>query len=193
LKEEEMEILNESDFVLLPYKKPFYMQKTQVTQKQWMAVMGDNPSHFKGDDLPVDSVSWLDVQEFIKKLNVLEGKKYRLPKNKEWFFACGDDPENLDDYAWYRGNSNKTTHPVGTKIPNGYGIYDMLGNVWEWCGNKPGEKDYVLRGGSWTNIPEIVRAAYRTRLVPAFRYFYFGFRLSLSAPRLCPHCGKEIT
>jgi formylglycine-generating enzyme required for sulfatase activity len=183
-------MINETDFVLVPYKKPFYMQKTVVTQEQWAEVMG-SPGP-KEPNLPVTEVSWNDARWFIEKLNKQTGKKYRLPTNKEWVFACGEDPENLDDYAWNVGNSNNRLHQIAQKLPNDYGLYDMLGNIWEWVGNKSGKDSYSLRGGAWLNIPENVRAAIRYRNVPAFRNYYFGFRLSLSAPRLCPHCRKEI-
>ena len=124
--------------------KAFYMDRYEVTQKQWRAVMGDNPSCFTGDDdLPVECVSWDDVQEFIRKLNDTEGTtKYRLPSEAEWEYACragtttrysfGDDESELGDYAWYDDNSNDKTHPVGQKKPNPWGLYDMHGNVWEW-------------------------------------------------------------
>ncbi len=161
------------------------MQTTQVTQRQWRYVMGNNPSYFKGDNLPVETVSWYDIQEFITKLTPIENKRYRLPRSKEWKFACGDDPHNLYDYAWYDKNSCNTTHPVGQKLPNKYGLYDILGNIWEWCGNKEGKTSYVLRGGSWSNTPRVVRAADRFWNEPACRYSLngdFGFRLSLSAP-----------
>jgi formylglycine-generating enzyme required for sulfatase activity len=136
---------------------PFYLGKYPVTQKQWEEVMGNNPSSFKGADLPVESVSWDDVQEFIKRLNEREGTdKYRLPSEAEWEYACragtntkysfGDDESKLGDYAWYSGysiyeewvkNNDKIlkegrTHPVGQKKPNAWGLYDMHGNVWEW-------------------------------------------------------------
>jgi formylglycine-generating enzyme required for sulfatase activity len=154
----------------------FYMQTTQVTQAQWKAVMGNNPSGFKdcGDDCPVENVSWNDAQEFIKRLNEKEGKPYRLPTEGEWEYACragstsqfcfGDDESLLSEYAWYINNSDNRTHPVGTKKPNAWGLYDMHGNVWEWVqdwyGNYPSGSvtdpvgperggDRVDRGGSW--------------------------------------------
>ena len=125
-------------------EKAFYMCKYEVTQKQWREVMGDNPSYFKGDDdLPVEYVSWDNVQEFIKKLNDKEGTdKYRLPSEAEWEYACragtttsysfGDSESKLGDYAWYWDNSGPQTHPVGQKKPNPWGLYDMHGNVYEW-------------------------------------------------------------
>jgi formylglycine-generating enzyme required for sulfatase activity len=154
--------------------KPFYMQTTEVTQAQWKAVMGNNPSYFKGNDLPVETVSWDDAQEFIKKLSAKEGVKYRLPTEAEWEYACragsttkfyfGEDESKLDEYAWYHNNSDGKTHPVGQKKPNAWGLYDMHGNVWEWCQdwygadyykNSPAEdpqgpasaESRVLRGG----------------------------------------------
>jgi formylglycine-generating enzyme required for sulfatase activity len=130
--------------------KHFYLQTTEVTQKQWKQVMGSNPSSFKdcGDDCPVDSVSWNDAQEFIQKLNQMEsGAKYRLPTEAEWEYACragskgrfyfGDEEAKLGEYAWYGGNSGGKTHPVGKKKPNDWGLYDMYGNVFEWV-----EDDY---------------------------------------------------
>jgi formylglycine-generating enzyme required for sulfatase activity len=187
----------------------FYLGKYEVTQGQWQAVMGNNPSNFKncGDNCPVEQVSWNDTQDFISRLNGKTGKSYRLPIEAEWEYAArsggkrekyagGDD---LDGVAWYSSNSGSKTHVVGTKAPNGLGLSDMSGNVWEWCQDWYGEKYYndspndnprgpssgqyrVLRGGAWTNYPEDGRAASRGRNVPALRAYGSGFRLSLSAP-----------
>jgi formylglycine-generating enzyme required for sulfatase activity len=128
-------------------KNSFYTGKYPVTQKQWERVMGSTPSHFKGEYLPVESVSLNDVQEFIKKLNEMESTfKYRLPSEAEWEYACragtttrysfGDNDSKLENYAWYDKNSNDRTHPVGQKSPNPWGLYDMHGNIWEWCPDK---------------------------------------------------------
>jgi formylglycine-generating enzyme required for sulfatase activity len=125
--------------------RPFYLQKTEVTQGQWKKVIGDNPSSFSvcEDDCPVEQVSWDDAQKFIKKLNKAEGaNEYRLPTEAEWEYACragtttdfssGDDPGKLVDYAWYKSNSTRRTHSVGQKEPNAWALHDMHGNVWEW-------------------------------------------------------------
>jgi len=186
--------------------KPFYLQTTQVTPRQWKRIMKDNPSHFKkrGDDCPVESVSWDDAQAFMSKLNKVEGgKKYRLPTEAEWEYACragsttrfcfGDDEAELREYAWYVDNSEGTTHPVGHKEPNAWDLYDMHGNVYEWCQDWYG--DYptghvtdptgaasgllrVLRGGSWGDDAWYVRSAYRNWSSPGFRYDLIGFRLA---------------
>jgi formylglycine-generating enzyme required for sulfatase activity len=124
-------------------KTPFYLGMYSVTQREWKTVMGDNPSYFEGDDLPVECVSWDDVQEFIKKLNTKEGTdQYRLPSEAEWEYASragtttrysfGDSDSKLGEYAWYEDNSDRKTHPVGEKKPNQWGLFDMHGNVWEW-------------------------------------------------------------
>ncbi|WP_340818435.1 formylglycine-generating enzyme family protein [Methanolobus sp. WCC4] len=127
----------------------FYMAESEVTQKQWTAIMGDNPSYFKSDDLPVEQVSWYDAQEFIARLNEMENTdKYRLPTEAEWEYACragtstdfsfSDKATDLDTYGWSDSygwcaiNSNSTTNPVNQKEPNSWGLYDMHGNVWEW-------------------------------------------------------------
>ncbi len=165
--------------------------------------MGENPSLFqKGDDYPVENVSWNDVQEFINKLNQKGEGVYRLPTEAEWEYSCragtdtayyfGDDTGHLDEYAWYNNNSDRQTHPVGQKKPNGWRLYDMHGNVWEWCQdyyasypsspvtdpvNEKGS-GRVLRGGSWVNLAGNCRSASRYGNSPDNRYNDLGFRLS---------------
>jgi formylglycine-generating enzyme required for sulfatase activity len=183
----------------------FKIAKYPVTQKQWVALMGSNSSHFQGDEnLPVEMVSWLDAQEFIAKLNEATGKKYRLATEAEWEYAARggnksgnfkySGSNNIDEVAWYWENSDNKTHPVGTKKANELGIYDMSGNVWEWCNDwyaeytvesqtnpqGPAEgSDRVFRGGSWGSVPLICRVAYRGGNTPEFRDDGFGFRLVL--------------
>ncbi len=184
--------------------KGCYLQTTEVTQKQWKAVMGANPSYFKRDDLPVDSVSWHDAQEFIKKLNEKEGtNKYRLPTEAEWEYACRAETktayywgDTMDGkYCWYASNSDRKTHPVGTREPNAWGLHDMSGNVWEWCqdwhdedyyDNSPGKdpqgppngKRRALRGGSWFNIPWQCRPVFRGGINPVIADKSVGFRIA---------------
>ena len=191
----------------------YYMGKYEVNQGQWQSVMGSNPSFFKdcGEKCPVEQVNWNDVQEFIKKLNAKTGKAYRLPTEAEWEYAArsggkkekyagtSSDAE-LGKYAWYSANAGGSTHPSGQKQPNGLGLYDMTGNVWEWCQDWYGEKYYsqsprknpsgppsgtrrVLRGGAWLFEPAGIRAAIRYGLVPVSRSDLYGFRLSISVPR----------
>ncbi|MEL6135303.1 MAG: formylglycine-generating enzyme family protein, partial [Bacteroidota bacterium] len=175
-----------------------------VTQKLWQNIMGDNPSHFKGDLMrPVECVSWEDCQEFLQKLNEKTGLNYQLPTEAEWEFAARGGniskgfeyagSNDLDEVGWYGGNSGNTIHPVGKKVPNELGLYDMSGNVWEWCqdwyedypnvshtdpqGPTSGE-NHVLRGGSWRNVPRYCRVAYRYNSSPSDRYGNIGFRLS---------------
>ena len=186
----------------------FAMQVTEVTQDQWVRVMGSNPSNFDGINNPVEQVSWNDAQKFIQKLNKLEGTNaYRLPTEAEWEYAAragtdttyssGDENSSLDSYAWYEGNEG--AHPVAQKQPNRWGLYDMHGNVWEWCqdwyrdsyidtprdgnANIGGKQKYrVLRGGSWNSNPYFVRIATRFNVVPTHRTNYYGFRLARTLP-----------
>ena len=180
----------------------FWMGKYEVTQAQWEAVMGSNPSRFKdcGGDCPVETVPWYDVQEFIRKLNErvgATGYEYRLPTEAEWEYAAraGTTEErygDLDEIAWYRSNSGFTTHPVGEKAANAWGLHDMLGNVWEWVGDwygsypggsvtdptGPGSSLWrVRRGGSWSDIARGFRSANRHRITPGYRFHDLGFRL----------------
>jgi len=182
--------------------------KTEVTQKQWLEVMGTNASGFSkcGYDCPVENVSWDDIQQFIAALNHKTGKKYRLPSEAEWEYAAragsttewgfGDDESRLGNYAWYRQNSGSKTQAVGQKLPNAFGLFDMHGNVWEWTEDCWHETfagaptdgsswatgcsgNYrVLRGGSWDNFPSGLRSAERYRYHPDNRYSIIGFRLA---------------
>jgi len=181
--------------------KPFYMQTTEVTQGQWKAVMGNNPSHLSncGDNCPVEQVSWNDCQEFIRKLNQREGNgTYRLPTEAEWEYACragttGPYYTDLDRAGWYSGNSNNRTHPVAQKTPNAWGLYDMHGNVWEWCQDwrvdypggsvtdpkGPSSGNYrVIRGGSWSHAARYCRSADRSSGTPDYRILHRGFRVA---------------
>jgi formylglycine-generating enzyme required for sulfatase activity len=173
--------------------KPFYLAKYEVTQAQWRAVMGEDQSYYKGDANPVDSVSWNDCQTFLSKLSEKAGGvPFRLPTEAEWEYACragstakysfGDSDSDLVNYAWYTANSGNTSHPVGEKKPNAWGLYDMHGNVWEWCqdwyanypagdvsdpqGPSSGHAR-VLRGGGWGVIEVGCRSAYRLSYDPA--------------------------
>jgi len=192
--------------------RSFSITKYQVTQKLWTDVMVGNPSYFKGNDIPVHQISWINVQEFIKKLNEVSGKKYRLPTEAEWEYAArgGNQSKgykysgsnNLDEVAWYKDNSNTTIHSVGLKKPNELGVYDMSGNVWEWCYD--GDRFYtnepqtnpvgptsstevrVLRGGDASGISRYNRVSTRNKLnyeecgyAPYFNLIV-GFRLVLS-------------
>ena len=171
----------------------YEMGKYAVTQKEWRDVMGNNPSAFSncGDNCPVEQVSWDDIHIFLQKLNAKTGRQYRLPNETEWEYACygGSTSEycgsnDINAVAWYKENSNSTTHPVGQKQANGYGLYDMSGNVWQWMENKyDNEHDWrALRGGSWGYEPQLVRAAFRNWLDAAVRGNYLGFRLARTLP-----------
>jgi formylglycine-generating enzyme required for sulfatase activity len=181
----------------------FYLAKYPVTQAQWEAVMGNNPSHFKGANRPVETVSWEDAQAFIDKLNGREGvQKYRLPTEAQWECACRagtETPryhEDLEAIAWYGDNSGGETHDVGEKEPNAWGLYDTLGNIVEWCydgirvytealevdpmGPTEADADRVIRGGYWSWGAQEVRAALRSTIVPGFRNDSLGFRYAIS-------------
>ncbi|MDR2123390.1 MAG: formylglycine-generating enzyme family protein [Desulfovibrio sp.] len=219
---QEVNIVNEFNEKLynpkMTVSKPFYLGKYEVTQEQWVAVMGNNPARVKGRTNPVENVSWNDVQEFIKRLNAKEKhNRYRLPTEAEWELAArggtetmfffmkkdegtwADAARQLDAYAWFKMNSGETTHTVGQKKPNQYGLYDVYGNVWEWVQDYwhedwpqdreitdyrgPASGSYrVFRGGDWSRDAEYCRSA--------FRYYngspglltsdVIGFRLALS-------------
>jgi len=192
--------------------KGFYIQTTEVTQGQWKKIMGNNPSKFQncGDNCPVENVSWEDAQEFIKRLNQKEGKEiYRLPTEAEWefsaragsqkAFANGDitqidcEPDsNLDKMGWYCGNADNKTHEVARKSANAWGLYDMHGNVWEWCQDLYGDYPVyavtvptgstegtvrVVRGGGWVSVVMECRSAKRDGNAPVLRFSDLGFRL----------------
>ncbi|MBF0461068.1 MAG: formylglycine-generating enzyme family protein [Magnetococcales bacterium] len=187
--------------------QPFYLGRYEVTQAQWESIMGSNPSEFKGADRPVDSVSWDETQIFIGKLNEKAGGAvYRLPTEAEWEYAVragtettrywGDGAEGMDQYAWYGDNAGKKSHPVGQLKPNAWGLYDMLGNVWEWCQDRYSNKTYtkdpvtdpqgpvegagrVMRGGGWNGYAGHLRAAYRFELDPGYRRRNLGLRLRM--------------
>lgn len=178
--------------------------RTEVPQWLWVAVMGNNPSSSTGDNLPVERVSWDDCQEFLGKLNALTGKSFRLPTEAQWEYAARggkrsrgcqySGSNNLGDVAWYNSNSGSQTHEVGTKSANELGLYDMSGNVWEWCNDWYGDyqnsgsidpmgSSYggyrVGRGGSWGLSPGYCRVAYRLNCVSGSRSDDLGFRLAM--------------
>lgn len=188
----------------------FYIGKFPVTQALWKAVMNDNPSSFKGDTRPVEAVSWRDAQAFVEKLNELTGKLYRLPTEAEWEYAArgGQHSERhkyagsgrLDEVGWYRDNSYGETKPVEMKAPNELGLYDISGNVWEWCWDWFDEGYYgecheqgrirnpkgaargafrVLRGGAWSYAPQDCRCGSRILGYPWEYGDVSGFRMVL--------------
>ena len=184
----------------------FSIGRYEVTQKEWQAVMGSNPSKFKGDKRPVENVSWDDCQEFILKLNSMTGKSFRLPTEAEWEFAArGGKKSNgykyaggndISTVAWYEDNSDHETHSVGQKKPNELGIYDMAGNVWEWCYDKyssyssisqinptgvSSNSECMKRGGSWFDYAGHCRVSYRGYHYPDYQFYSLGLRLALSS------------
>ena len=191
----------------------FFICTQEITQALWRIIMGNYPSYFKGDSLPVENISWNEIQVFISRLNTLTGKQYRLPTEAEWEFAArgGNNGNNYkfsgsntaDEVAWYwnsipsqtMGNEGYGTQPAGLKAPNELGLYDMSGNVFEWCSDwydlydssaqtdptGPSSGTYrVVRGGSWNSSERGVSVSYRGFIVPEQRYNYLGFRLVLS-------------
>ena len=180
---ENLAFLSKIKLVRIPNTK-LKFGKYPVTQSLYQAVTGTNPSYFKHNPLnPVENVGWEDAQSFCEKLSQLTGKNYRLPTNFEWEYACragtttnyyfGDDDNQLKDYAWYDENSRDKTHPVGEKLPNNWGIYDMHGNVWEWT------QEGCLRGGCWNDIPYLCSSGIRNCLGIRrnIRYYENGFRV----------------
>ena len=182
----------------------FWLAKTEATRAQWRETIGSKPSKDRGcDDCPVGEVSWEDVQKFLKKT------AYRLPTEAEWEYAAGggaahqrwagtDNESDLGEFAWYRGNSMNRPHPVGQKSPNGFGLFDMSGNVYEWCADwydadyyknsptdnptGPATGSYrVARGGSWILDPRIAGVTFRLKALPSRRRAYLGFRPALTS------------
>ncbi len=182
----------------------YYIGQTEVTQALWQAVMGSNPSYWKGNNLPVEKVSWNDCQQFITRLNQLTGRKFRLPTEAEWEYAASGGvrsrgykyagSNDIGSVAWYGDNSGYKTHPVGQKQANELGIYDMAGNVWEWCQDwygsygssaqtnpmGPSSASYrVYRGGGSPDYARNCRVSNRSRYSPDYRDYYLGLRLAL--------------
>lgn len=182
----------------------FYIGKYEVTQEEWFLIMGNNPSENKGNKLPVENVDWYDCHEFIEKLNEMTGKDFRLPTEAEWEYAARggnrsqwnkySGSNQLGDIAWFIDNSREVTHNVGLKRPNELGLYDMSGNVWEWCEDWYGEyekdnpltptgsvygSNRVIRGGGWESRSANCRTAARRAIDPQYYSENIGFRLVL--------------
>jgi len=208
---------NESPVHSVEITRPFQLATTEVTQAQWQAVMGTQPWLGKqyvreGPDYPATHVSWTDAVEFCERLSRREGYTYRLPTEAQWEYACrastttpysfGDDPGELDDYAWYSENAfrlgEKYPHEVGAKLPNAWGLHDMHGNIWEWCQDRDGVypsepqtdptgttigRDRIGRGGDWLNDAGRCRSAFRYAYSPTIKLSYLGFRVALVAAK----------
>lgn len=183
----------------------YYIGRTEVSQALWKAVMGSNPSKVKGNNMPVETVSWNDCQEFISKLNILTGETFSLPTEAQWEFAARggnkshdykySGSDNIDDVAWCAGHGTYCLHGIGLKQPNELGLYDMSGNVVEWCldryasyssspqtnpiGSSEDSK-YVFRGGSWNGTERYCRVTYRYYIRPDYRFGDYGLRLAIS-------------
>ncbi|HOK09264.1 MAG TPA: formylglycine-generating enzyme family protein [Candidatus Hydrogenedens sp.] len=189
---------------LVVISRGFWMSETEITQQQWQNIMGYNNSNNKGDNLPVENLTWEECQKFIDKINTMGSGTFRLPTEAEWEYACragsttefyfGDDASQLDNYGWHYNNSNYQTHPVGQKLPNAWGLYDMHGNVWEWCQdwydanyyqyspsidpNGPASGKYkVLRGGTCLRTSARCRSAFRSWNAPDLSMPDQGFRI----------------
>jgi formylglycine-generating enzyme required for sulfatase activity len=186
--------------------KPFYLGKYPVTQEQWEAVTGSRRGAVKGPKNPVDSVTWDDCQQFLDQLGKQVGRNFQLPTEAQWEYACragsttnyhfGDKEAELDAYAWYRKNSGMTSHPVGEKKPNAWGLYDMHGNVWEWCADRYDDQYYAqsptddpmgpeqgscraIRGGGWDTPAGRLRSARRSAVPPTRWDYLLGLRVCL--------------
>jgi formylglycine-generating enzyme required for sulfatase activity len=194
----------------LPDEKPvhqvtlsgYWIGKYEVTQAEWVSIMGTNPSYYVGDRLPVNNLQWDNCQAYIEKLNAATGKRYRLLTEAEWEYAAragttGDRYGDLELVAWYSDNSGATPHEVGGKSPNAFGLYDMLGNIHEWCWDwygdytadsqvnpkgpdtpTPGTMHHILRGGSWFLEKIAARAPFRSLHVPEHKHDVLGFRVA---------------
>jgi len=198
----ERERSDNEDLHRVTIEKPFWMGKYELTQEQWQAVAGKNPSRFNGAKNPVETASWNDIQGFLEKLNGGQrGSPFALPTEAQWEYACragtgtrfcfGDGDDGLGEYAWFLQNSQNTTRATGQKRPNTWGLHDMHGNVWEWCasphlerydgseqkGAEAGGNLRVLRGGSWLYDPRYCRSALRYWGVPEDRTGLVGFRV----------------
>jgi len=183
--------------------KTFFLGKYPVTQKQYKVLMGEHLSAFKGDNLPIEKLSWHQAVRFCQKLSAKTGQQFMLPSETQWEYAAradsktryffGNCEEELEDYSWYDKNSDRKTHPVGEKKPNPWGLYDMLGNVWQWC-QDDWDDDYhnlplnghpyinksnikSLRGGSWNNSAFECACDYRNRNYGVDGYTNLGFRI----------------
>ncbi|MCP4378678.1 MAG: formylglycine-generating enzyme family protein, partial [bacterium] len=184
--------------------KAFYMGMTEVTQAQYQSVMCKNPSKFKGSQKPVEMVSWDDAMAFCAAMSKKTGRAVRLPTEAQWEYACragtktlfsfGNDDKDMDAHGWHKDNSDRKTHPVGQKKPNAFGLYDMHGNVWEWCRDYYDDKFYakaknvdpenttkaiyrIFRGGSWLYGPMFCCAAFRGWQSNVSRGDSLGFRV----------------
>jgi len=179
--------------------RPFRLGAAEVTQAQWKVVSGGRRGKFEGENLPVEDISWADAVAFCEKLSKMEGRKYRLPTEAEWEYACRAGTagrfagDKLDDFAWYDANSDGRTHPVATKKPNAWGLYDMHGNVAEWCADyyapaypaasvtdpagPPEGKARVVRGGSWASFERGCRSASRHSSSAAYQLKFIGVRV----------------
>ena len=199
----------------------FRLARHEVTQELWHAVMGSNPSRFRDNPRnPVENVSWNDAQEFINRLNVKSGTNWRLPTEAEWEFAARSRGlkqrfagtsalESLSQFAWYEENSEEKPHPVGSRSPNGLGLYDMSGNVWEWCSDRYDRVYYrqsplnnpkgdpfginrVMRGGSATSKAGFLRVTYREYVSPGMKQGLYGLRLARhAAPAAAPRTSAQ--
>ena len=183
-------VILDEDLVAIP-GKAYRMQRTEVTQRQWEAVMGYNPSEFRGLDRPVENVSWDECQEFIRYASELDGRPYRLPTEAEWEYACRAGSEGdwgkrangecgpLDAMGWYEKNSGGETHPVAQKEPNAWGLYDMHGNVCEWCQDESDVFLRTIRGSCYRSDTKGCAASSRSFLFPGSHRVTIGFRLAV--------------